>query len=460
MKIALLCFGNEESYGLLFVGGELLLHGQEIRFFDAENQRVEEQVSDWGADFAFFSPMTTFYQWALDVSRGIQKRRPTVVSAFGGHHASARPRIVEDAGVDVVVIGPARGAVEQILGGTRGVIRTVPTTPADLSMPAREQYYADIPRMGKRYRKILLSMLGCQWNCTFCSSASGARSEIFGREAQTRYYLDRHPIPVILEEAQLLLRYRTQEIEWVDDDIFAGHDVDAWVQEFSDAWVREIGLPMYVSTTSASVLRASDDTLRALRRIANCVGMGVQAIRPESLALFNRRWDSESRMKQAYDRLRSFGYSVNLQAIIGVPVPDPIEDALDTVKGMQRIGPGSICSCYPLVIYPNTAMERYVTELGLSLNAFCTGDTNPGIPHIAFPPETTKQLRNLCKLATMFVKYGIEENWMRALLNVDLDDRASRELSTVRYFECVRDRLKEKGDGVFQHILQTTNIRY
>lgn len=460
MKVALVCFGNEESYGLLFVGGELQLLGQEIRFFDAERQSVEDQVSDWGADFAFFSPMTTFYRWSLDVSRAIRQRRPGVVSVFGGHHASAAPGIVDDDGVDVVVVGPARGAVPQILDGVRGVIRTVPGTPADLPMPAREKYYADIPRMGERYRKILLSMPGCQWNCTFCSSSSGNRSKIFGREAQTRYFQDRRPISVILDEARLLLRYPTQEIEWVDDDIFAGRDADAWVQEFSDVWAREIGLPMYVSTTSAGALRAADQTLVALRRIANCVGMGVQSIRPASLALMNRKWDSESQMKQAYDRLRSFGYAVNLQAIVGLPVPDPVEDALATVQGMQRIGPGSICSCYPLVIYPNTAMERYVAELGLTLNDFCSGDTNPGVPHIAFPPETVRQLRNVCKLATMFVKYGIEENWMRALLKVDLGDEASRELSTVRYFECVRDRLKEKGDTVFRQIMNTTNIRY
>jgi radical SAM superfamily enzyme YgiQ (UPF0313 family) len=460
MKIALVCFGNEESYGLLFVGGELLLHGQQIRFFDAENERVEERVSDWGADFAFFSPMTTFYQWALDVSRGIQKRRPTVVSVFGGHHASACPSIVEDTGVDVVVIGPAQGAVEQILSGARGVIRTVPTTPADLPMPAREQYYADIPRMGERYRKILLSMLGCQWNCTFCSSASQARTEIFGREAQSQYYLGRRPIPVILDEARILLRYPTEEIEWVDDDIFCGRDSDAWVQEFAAAWSHKIGLPMYVSTTSANVLRASDETLRALRPIVNCVGMGIQAIRPESLRLMNRQWDSESQMKAAYDRLRSFGYAVNLQAIVGLPVSDPVEDALETVKGMQRIGPGSVCSCYPLMIYPNTAMERYVQKVGLSLNERCTGDTNSGIPHIAFPARTTKQLRNVCKLATLFVKYGVEEHWMRALLDVDLDDETSRMLSTTRYFECVQDRLKDRGREVFERILHTTNLRY
>jgi hypothetical protein len=36
MKHALVCFGNEENYGLFFVGSELEKFKQEIKFFDAE----------------------------------------------------------------------------------------------------------------------------------------------------------------------------------------------------------------------------------------------------------------------------------------------------------------------------------------------------------------------------------------------------------------------------------------
>ena len=57
MKIALIAFGNEESYGLLFVGGELLRFGQKIRFFDTEKENPEKEIVDWQPDFIFFSPI-------------------------------------------------------------------------------------------------------------------------------------------------------------------------------------------------------------------------------------------------------------------------------------------------------------------------------------------------------------------------------------------------------------------
>jgi hypothetical protein len=112
------------------------------------------------------------------------------------------------------------------------------------------------------------------------------------------------------------------------------------------------------------------------------------------------------------------------------------------------------------MIYPGTAMEKYCMERGISLNEDCTEDTNSAIPHISFSPKITKRLRNICKLTTLFVKHNISEKWMRALVDIDFDDATSKELSTVRYFECIRDRLKSKGEEIFNEIIRSTKLRY
>ncbi len=460
-RIALICFGNEENYGLLFVGGELLLYNQDIRFFDTGSPDVVADIIAWQPDFILFSPLTNYFPAALKIVKSIKEAMPDIVAVFGGHHASAAPEIIDLPDIDTVVVGPVRGSVEKILSGEKGVIRTVPTTPDDLPMPARKEYYRDITRMKTRYRKIMISMLGCPWNCSYCSSSAEHVKDIYGREPHKRYYLARRPIPVLIEEAKEIMQLgKTEEIEWVDDDIFCGPDIETWIPEFVDAWEREIGLPMYVSSTSALALKVSDTALAALKRIANCIGIGVQAIRPESLKLLNRPWDNEDTIKKAYDRLVSFGYAVNLQAIVGLPVTDPVEDALETVKGLQRIGPGSICSVYPLQIYPGTSMEKYCSDNNWPLNDLAMGDTNTGIPAIAFPPDVTRKLRNICKLATFFVKYSIDERWMRALLDIDFSENSSQALSMERYYECVVDRLGEKGKEIFNDIQRGMKLVY
>jgi radical SAM superfamily enzyme YgiQ (UPF0313 family) len=296
-------------------------------------------------------------------------------------------------------------------------------------------------------------MLGCPWNCSYCSSASDHIRDIFGNEAHKRYYLSRRPISAVIEEAKEVLRLgKTEEIEWVDDDIFSGADIETWLPEFVEAWEKEVGVPMYVSSTSALTLKVSDNALATLKRIVNCIGIGVQAIRPESLKLLGRGWDSEEKIKKAYDRLVSFGYAVNLQAIVGLPVADPVEDAIETVKGLQRIGAGSICSVYPLQIYPGTKMERYCADHNLQLNDLSGGDTSSGIPSISFSADETKKLKNICKLATFFVKYNVDEMWMRILLNVDFTDETSQAISMGKYYECVVDRLGDTGKQIFDDI--------
>lgn len=452
-KMALVCFGNEENYGLLFVGGELRLHGQEIRFFDTVATDVVTDIIAWKPDFILFSPLTNYFPAALKILKNIKEATPEIISVFGGHHASAAPEIADLPEVDIVVIGPVRGSVDKILSGERGVIRTILTTPDDLPMPAREEYYRDIPRLATRYRKFMLSMLGCPWNCSYCSSAAEHVKSVYGQQPHKRYYLARRPIPQLIEEAREIMRLgKTEEIEWVDDDIFCGSDIETWIPEFVAAWESEIGKPMYVSSTSALTLKVSDNVLRTLKRIVNCIGIGVQAINPESLKLLNRAWDSEAQIKKAYDRLASFGYAVNLQAIVGLPLTDPVKDALETVKGLQRIGAGSICSVYPLQIYPGTVMKKYCTENNWPLNEEAMGDTNTGIPAIAFPPDVTRKLRNICKLATFFVKYNIDERWMKALLDIDFSENTSQSLSMERYYECVVDRLGETGKEIFSDI--------
>lgn len=482
-KHALVCFGNEESYGLYFVGGELQKLNQEIKFFDAEcDEKIVENILNWNPDYVLFSPMTTFFPQAYKILNQIKEKNSNIVSVFGGHHATASPDISDLKNVDVVVRGPVNGSVERFLKGERGIITTSPGDPNDLPMPAREKCYEDIPRMGYRYRKVILSMLGCPYACTYCSSSSLHRRELFGNEAQMKYFLGRRDIKTVIEEAKGIKKYPTDDIEWVDDDLFAGRNAEEWLSEFIDAWKKEINIPMYVSTTSVSVLKASDEILKKLRDIVNCVGLGVQAIRPESLKMFNRQWDNEEQIKRAYDRLVSFGYRVNLQAIVGLPISDPVEDALDTLEGMKRIGKGSIISLYPLQIYPNTHIERIAKERGFKINDNCSGDTNTGVGGISFPLEIEKKLRNICKFGTLYVKGEMDERWMKALLNegknyltenpidekwlrmaleTDFNSETSRMLSMARYHDCVIDRLgKIKGEEVFNKILKTTNIRY
>jgi len=452
-KSALITFGTEESYGLLFVGGELLEHGQEIKFFDGEEVDWLDIIK-WEPDFVMFSPMTTFFSKALKMAHRLKRSNSGIVTVFGGHHAMSDDKILHNRDIDVAVKGPVRGSIQRILDGERRLIVTSPTTPDDMPWPARKEYYRDIPRLAKRYRKFVISMLGCPWNCSYCSSSSGHRKGVFGVDKYKEYYMQRRPVSVVLDEIREIMTYGATEIEFEDDDVFAGDE--EWLWEFLDRY--DFSPTMYVSTCSVSALRASDRILKKLRTHVNVIGLGIQAIRPSTLKVYGRAWDNEKKMKAAYDRLVSYGFKVNMQAIVGAPIDDPVEDAIETVMGLQRIGPGSVCSVYPLMIYNGTKMQKLCKERDICYED--GGDTNTGNCDIVFDGETKRQLRNLCKLATFFVKYGMDEKLIRTMIKIDYSDYVSEELSMLRYRECVIDRLGKTGENIFNDILKGTRFKF
>jgi radical SAM superfamily enzyme YgiQ (UPF0313 family) len=443
MRFALVSFGNEESYGLLFVGTELKQHG-EIKFFDAEMTDPIPDIAESKPDYVCFSPLTVFYPRAKEIEKSLRQRLD-FISVYGGHHATHCGTSLGD----ITVVG----AVHGVDLSRRGIQRTGPTRPDDLKSPAREEYFRDIPRFRRRYRKLMLSVVGCPWCCTYCSSSAAVARRVFG---ETTTHLQHRDIEDVIGEGRFI-KDCTEEIEWVDDDVFVG-DPD-WLGAFYKRWADEIGLPMYVSATSASALKASGDLLRLMRRSVNVVGIGVQAMRPESLKLLGRSWDNEASMKAAYDYLTSFGFRVNLQCIVGLPVADPIADALETIEGMKRVGAGSVASCYPLQIYPDTAMERYVRDRGFALNQECAGDTSSGLPAIDFGPVVNNRIRNICKLATLVIKYNIPTQWLEAMMDIELG-AASKPMSLVRYYECIKDRLPSKADVIYDDIVAGMNLRY
>ena len=88
-------------------------------------------------------------------------------------------------------------------------------------------------------------------------------------------------------------------------------------------------------------------------------------------------------------------------------------------------------------------------------------------------------LRNLCKFATLYVKgsfdkwwtsafkkgdleipVSMDSAWFRRMLDAEYSPEVSQMLSMARYHDCVVDRLKEKGDEIFEEILSGINIRF
>jgi radical SAM superfamily enzyme YgiQ (UPF0313 family) len=338
--------------------------------------------------------------------------------------------------------------------------------------PALKEYFEQVPRMGSRERKYIMSHFGCVYNCSFCCTSVTRKS--YGAKAYKEYWLARRPVENMIEEAKLFLKYPTKEVSFEDDDVLygthEGADGTAWLSEFTKAWKKEINIPMYANVTPQTVVKATDEALATLAELADTITMGVQTTGGDSSRLFNRHFQDEKQVIEAVKIMTGYGVKVKLEVIIGLPnidglCPDPVTDAIKTVQMCQRISreaPPDMTwtSCFPLMLYPGTSLWEKANKAGIPLSEACEFEWHSGEGSIKFDPLTMKRIKNMTKMATMFIKYDMSERWMRALLDIDLTDSSSRQLGECQYLESLKFRLGDKIEEEFDDILKGIHFKY
>ena len=168
--------------------------------------------------------------------------------------------------------------------------------------------------------------------------------------------------------------------------------------------------------------------------------------------------------------LTSYGVKVKLEVIIGLPdveglVPDPIHDAIKTIQMCQRISravPENMTwtSCFPLMLYPGTQLWKKSMEAGVPLNDACEFEWHSGEGSVKFDPITQRRIKNMTKMATMFIKYNMSERWMRALMDMEITEDASKQLSECQYLESLTFRLGDDVEENFSEILEGMAFKY
>lgn len=458
-KFALIHIGTDEVYGLEYVAAELKDHGHVIQWFDGDDAEAIDEVISWGADFMCFSPLTTFFPPALKFSRDVKAKAPEIRSVFGGHHVTADPGSYDMDGIDVIVTGPVYGTVDQIVESTGRVVLKGYPVAMDKMTPARTEYFETVKSIGDRHRKTIMSHFGCPYNCSYCS-ISRLRTEYSWKEYR-KFWLTRRPIEDIIDEAKSMLAYPTKEVALEDDDMLYGDEIDKWLPEFTRAWKKEIGLPIFGNVTPLTVVKVSDATMDTLSELVAVVQMGVQAARSESLKLFNRQFQDEAQVAEAVARLDKHGVPVKLELIVGLPVDDPIGDAIDTIKLAQRVSSkSSFVVAFPLMLYPGTALHKWCVENNVAMRDDCTYEWYGGTGTILFDDDIQKKLTNITKMAAFFVKYNVDERWMRALIEMDMNDVAAQKLGEAIYYESLRFRLGKDVDTEFEKIMENTKFRF
>ena len=106
-----------------------------------------------------------------------KKILPSTKSVFGGKHVLAIPdEINKNKDIDYLVWGPVYNTIDKIIESPiKTYIKGAPTYPCNMK-PALKEYFEQVPRMGNRERKYIMSPFGCVYNCSFCCTSVTRKS--------------------------------------------------------------------------------------------------------------------------------------------------------------------------------------------------------------------------------------------------------------------------------------------
>ena len=475
MKWCLVHIGNDITYGLAFVAGELLRMNHKIMWVDGDNKidDLNKKIKDYAPDYVCFGPLSTEFSRSVELVKSFKQVLPSVKSVFGGKHVLAIPdEIKKNKDIDYLVWGPVYNTIDKIIESpVKTSIKGAPAYPCDMQ-PALQEYFEQVPRMGNRERKYIMSHFGCVYNCSFCCTSVTRKS--YGAKAYKEFWLARRPVENMIKEAKLFLKFDTKEVSFEDDDVLygthEGADGTEWLEEFTKEWKKEINIPMYANATPQTVVKATPAALSTISELVDTVQMGVQTTQGDSSRLFNRHFQDEAQVIDACKILTDYGIKVKLEVIIGLPnidnlVPDPVTDAINTIKMCQRITrevPENTTwtSCFPLMLYPGTALWEKAKKAGIPLSEACEFEWHSGEGSVKFDSLTMKRIKNMTKMATMFIKYDVSERWMRAFIDMDLNESSSKQLSECQYLESLKFRLGDKIENEFDEILKGMHFKY
>ena len=478
-KWALIHLGSDIAYGMAFFANDLVEKDQTIHWYDGDENLVSliDKLKVYSPDYVCFGPLSSESVQAEHIATHTKIEIPTTKTVFGGHHANTLDNIYNTIAIDYLVKGPCYGAIDNILSNsTEYIIEGKPKS--TWLMTARlEEYYQQVPRMAKRPRTYIMSHFGCCYNCHYCNTGK-TRNKY--RDQYKKSWLTRRPIHKLIKEALIAKKHGIKEIALADDDCLykckKGQEGTIWWREFYKQWAK-IDLPIYCNVTPISVLKASEDTILDIATVCDTVQMGYETYSDNSKKLFNRSFQTEEQVIAACKRLGQYGIKIKLEIIVGLPninelIPDPVEDAIQTIMSCQRIVQSGKskhpeledieikAQCYPLILYPGTKLYDMCEENNISTVPAWKNSFYEGLGSVVFDKTQSRNLQNIIKMTTMFVKYNINRRWMEALIDMKLTDTASRKLSECNYRDSITFRLNDITTPEFNDIIKDMAFKY
>lgn len=201
----------------------------------------------------------------------------------------------------------------------------------------------------------ILTSRGCPMTCTYCSAGKLSRKIIRPRSPIVR----KRSVDCVIQEIKEALQEKPYERIFFYDDIFVG--TLPWMEEFSDKYRREIGLPYFCTAVPAII----NNENAALLAKSNCINVqiGFQTANDEYKRNVLSRMETKQQVANAIQHLRRHNIGFNLDHIFNLPgeTREHIEESLDFYIEHKVHS----LSIYFLNYFPDAPITQYAHKTGI-----------------------------------------------------------------------------------------------
>jgi len=362
-------------------------------------------------DFVCFQVITGDQDRWAGVARMVKKFDPYIKTVFGGPHFLFFSKAQVDY-ADIVIRGDGEESIIKAIEG-KPFSDFIPIENLDSrAHPDRGLLYNDeFP--GVRYNVIrnFISCQGCPYKCTYCFNSNTNWQEMT-KGKRLRY----HSPEWIIEDIERTFHDYGGQLVSFQDDIF-GIDLE-WLEKFSRLYQR-VRIPFFAQLRPRLI---TEDRVKLLKAAGiHIVSFAIESGNEYTRREFLDREEPNEIIEKGCNLLHKYGIKFRMQNMLGIPVENPLSDALETLRFNMKNKP-TLSWVSLLQAYPGTAIAKKVVQMGMfkSEEELLPLVNSTFFDESSLPIKNKKQIERLQKYWSAVVRW----NWLYwpvvALININL----------------------------------------
>lgn len=374
----------QEPLGIMFLSRALKNAGHETRGLFLPDTDWIDKLKDYKPQIVAFSYTTGMQDLVMGYTRLVKEAVDTFV-VHGGPHPTFVPDLINQGPVDAVCRGEGEPAFVELadrlqagadlsdcrnfwVRGADGVVHKNQPRPIlteaeyeAIGPPDRELVYDAAPLYRDAHRKVFITMRGCPMDCTFCFHHAW-RKKVY--DLSKVEYTRRRSVSALIAEVTAIREKYPMRMAHLVDDIFNLRN--EWLEEFSDRWPREVGLPFDCILMANMTVEKHIKQLRA----AGCIytRIAFEAANDHMRNQVYKKNTTRTHLLNAAKWIKQEGIRLGSLNMVGGP-GSTIEDEIETLdlNIEAKVDHPLVSLLQP---YPMTDINEMTSNMGFATDAW------------------------------------------------------------------------------------------